>query len=102
MNIIESPGAKDLQERECLIWGRKGLKLLKIPFIDEDYKDLQKFVPEIKLPNQKEIKSNDSDVEKVSYTDIRLESYNKINSKPEVKKEVKKPRAKKGVILDAN
>ena len=102
MNIIESPEAKDLQERECLIWGRKGLKLLKIPFIDEDYKDLQKFVPEIKLPNQKEIKLNDPDVEKISYTDIRLESYNKINSKPEVKKEVKKPRTKKGVIIDAN
>ena len=102
MNIIESPKAKDLQERECLAWGRKGLKLLKIPFIDEDYKDLQKFVPEIKLPNQKEIKSNDPDVEKISYTDIRLESYNKINSKPEVKKEVKKTITKKGVILDAN
>ena len=102
MNIIESPEAKDLQERECLVWGRKGLKLLKIPFIDEDYKDLQKFVPEIKLPNQKEIKINDPDVEKISYTDIRLESYNKINSKPEVKKEVKKSRTKKGVILDAN
>ena len=102
MNIIESPDAKDLQERECLIWGRKGLKLLKIPFIDEDYRDLQKFVPEIKLPNQKEIKSNDPDVEKISYTDIRLESYNKINSKPEVKKEVKKARTKKGVIIDVN
>ena len=102
MNIIESPEAKDLQERECLVWGRKGLKLLKIPFIDEDYKDLQKFVPEIKLPNQKEIKLNDPDVEKISYTDIRIEKYNKINSKPEVKKEVKKPRTKKGVILDAN
>ena len=107
MNIIESPDAKDLQERECLIWGRKGLKLLKIPFIDEDYRDLQKFVPEIKLPGTEETKIDRQDVErqdveKISYTDIRLESYNKINSKPEVKKEVKKPRTKKGVILDAN
>ena len=51
---------------------------------------------------EKEIKLNDPDVEKISYTDIRLESYNKINSKPEVKKEVKKHRTKKGVIIDAN
>ena len=104
MNIIESPDAKDLQERECLIWGRKGLKLLKIPFIDEDYRDLQKFVPEIKLPGTEETKINRQDVErqdveKISYTDIRLEEYNKIN-KP--KKEVKKTITKKGVILDAN
>ena len=107
MNIIESPDAKDLQERECLIWGRKGLKLLKIPFIDEDYRDLQKFVPEIKLPGTEETKIDRQDVErqdveKISYTDVRLESYNKINSKPEVKKEVKKARTKKGVILDVN
>ena len=107
MNIIESPDAKDLQERECLIWGRKGLKLLKIPFIDEDYRDLQKFVPEIKLPGTEETKIDRQDVErqdveKISYTDVRLESYNKINSKPEVKKEVKKSRTKKGVILDVN
>ena len=102
MNIIESPDAKDLQERECLIWGRKGLKLLKIPFIDEDYRDLQKFVPEIKLPGTEETKIDRQDVEKISYTDIRLEEYNKINSKPEVKKEVKKARTKKGVILDVN
>ena len=104
MNIIESPDAKDLQERECLIWGRKGLKLLKIPFIDEDYRDLQKFVPEIKLPGTEETKTDRQDVErqdaeKISYTDIRLEEYNKIN-KP--KKEVKKTITKKGVILDAN
>ena len=104
MNIIESPDAKDLQERECLIWGRKGLKLLKIPFIDEDYRDLQKFVPEIKLPGTEETKIDRQDVErqdveKISYTDIRLEEYNKIN-KP--KKEVKKTITKKGVILDAN
>ena len=107
MNIIESPDAKDLQERECLIWGRKGLKLLKIPFIDEDYRDLQKFVPEIKLPGTEETKIDRQDVErqdveKIFYTDVRLESYNKINSKPEVKKEVKKARTKKGVILDVN
>ena len=104
MNIIESPDAKDLQERECLIWGRKGLKLLKIPFIDEDYRDLQKFVPEIKLPGTEETKIDRQDVErqdveKISYTDIRLEEYNKIN-KP--KKEVKKTITKKGMILDAN
>ena len=104
MNIIESPDAKDLQERECLIWGRKGLKLLKIPFIDEDYRDLQRFVPEIKLPGTEETKIDRQDVErqdveKISYTDIRLEVYNKIN-KP--KKEVKKTITKKGVILDAN
>lgn len=110
INIIEVPDAKDLGERECLVWGRKGLKLLKVPFIDEDYEDLQKFVPEIKLPNmdQEELATNvieESKVVRESYIDMRLEDYNKIINKEinkeVVKKEIKK-KTKKGRILDAN
>lgn len=110
INIIEVPDAKDLGERECLVWGRKGLKLLKVPFIDEDYEDLQKFVPEIKLPNmdQEELATTvieESKVIRESYIDMRLEDYNKIINKEinkeVVKKEIKK-KTKKGRILDAN
>ena len=88
-NIIEVDDAKDLKDRECLVWGRDGLKLLKLPFIDEDFNDLKKFVPEIIVYDdseevKKEVKTKSFRVESFnSYDDIKLEDYNKITAKKE-------------------
>lgn len=88
-NIIDVPDAKDLGDRECYVWGRNGLKLLKVPFVDEDFVDLNKYVPEIILPNvnAQEAPINirktteTTTVERVSYVDMRLDEYNKIMDK---------------------
>ena len=116
-NIIEVTDAKTLQDRELYVWSRTGLKLLKLPWLDEDFKDLKKYVPEIITFGDVKVK-----VEKVkekdtfeTYTDIRLEDYNKIESKRKskeveevttvelepAKKKRGRPR-KKGVVIDAN
>lgn len=51
LNIIESEGALYLENKECLVYGYEpGEKLVHIPSIDEDFKVLQKYVSEIKIP----------------------------------------------------
>lgn len=108
-NIIDVPDAKDLGDRECYVWGRKGLKLLKVPFVDEDFKDLNKYVPQIKLPNFEEapvlnvIPKKESGLIRESYIDMRVEEYNKLQEKQnniinleEVATEVEKPKKPKG------
>ena len=88
-NIIETSEAKNLEERELYIWGRKGLTLLKMPFIDEDFNDLKKFVPEIITYDdskevKEEVKSKSFKIESFDvYDDIKLEDYNKITAKKE-------------------
>lgn len=112
-NIIDVPDAKDLQDRECLVWGRNGLKLLKVPFIDEDFQKLKKFVPEIIVPGddvsiETPAKTINKNTEEVKFEHILLEDYNRIQEKKtgivevievekveEVKEEVKKPRGRK-------
>ena len=88
-NIIEVDDAKDLKDRECLVWGRDGLKLLKLPYIDEDFNDLKKFVPEIIVYDdseevKEEVKTIKFQYETFSnYTDMALQDYNKITAKKE-------------------
>ena len=88
-NIIEVDDAKDLKDRECLVWGRDGLKLLKLPYIDEDFNDLKKFVPEIIVYDdseevKEEVKTIKFQYETFSnYTDMTLQDYNKITAKKE-------------------
>ena len=88
-NIIEVDDAKDLKDRECLVWGRDGLKLLKLPYIDEDFNDLKKFVPEIIVYDDSEevkteVKTIKFQYETFSnYTDMALQDYNKITAKKE-------------------
>lgn len=51
INIIESDAAIYLDNKECLVYGYEpGENLVHIPSIDEDFKILQKYVPEIKIP----------------------------------------------------
>lgn len=50
-NIIESNSAIYLEDKECIVYGDKpGEEIIKIPTVDEDFKILNKYVPEIKLP----------------------------------------------------
>lgn len=51
MNIIECEDATKLQDLECLCYGTgEEIQPIKIPFVDEDFRDLQKWVKEIKVP----------------------------------------------------
>lgn len=87
-NIIEVGDAKDLKEFECMMWGRNGLLMLKMPYIDEDFKALQKFVPEIisfketEVENKpaKEVKK-ESKVETLYWLDMPIDEYNRIMSR---------------------
>ena len=88
-----------------------------MPFIDEDFNDLKKFVPEIITYDdskevKEEVKSKSFKIESFDvYDDIKLEDYNKIIAKKEnidtanneVVAEVpkkKKGRPKKGAIIE--
>lgn len=52
-NIIESDDAIYLDEKECYVYGDiPGLNIIKIPTIDEDFKILNKYVPEIRIPSK--------------------------------------------------
>ena len=60
-NIIESDSAIYLENKECIVYGDKpGEEIIKIPTVDEDFKILNKYVPEIKLPAKsvKEFENN--------------------------------------------
>ncbi|MFU7517983.1 hypothetical protein AB4668_19685, partial [Clostridium sp. HCS.1] len=51
-NIIECDDAINLEDRECLIYGTsKAMEIVNIPFLDEDFKVLNKYVKEIAIPN---------------------------------------------------
>lgn len=52
-NIINTPDAKYLKERECIVDGNSDYVQLKTPWIDEDYVLLHKYVPDIKIPTKK-------------------------------------------------
>lgn len=50
MNIINTTDATTLNNQECIIDGNSDYCILKTPWIDEDYKLLNKYVPEIRIP----------------------------------------------------
>lgn len=49
-NIINSNNATKLKQGECIYCGSEGEVKVKVPFVDEDFVMLNKFVNEIKLP----------------------------------------------------
>ena len=58
-NIIECDDACKLQERECLCYGTADtMQIIKTHWVDEDFEILNKYVPEIKIPNIKNKQSN--------------------------------------------
>ena len=53
-NIIECDDATQLEDRECLCYGTsKAMEVIKTPWIDEDFKILHEYVPEIIIPGVK-------------------------------------------------
>lgn len=53
-NIIECDDATQLEDRECLCYGTsKAMEVIKTPWIDEDFKFLHEYVPEIIIPGVK-------------------------------------------------
>ncbi|MDU7150161.1 MAG: FtsK/SpoIIIE domain-containing protein [Clostridium sp.] len=53
-NIIECDDATQLEDRECLCYGTsKTMEVIKTPWIDEDFKILHEYVPEIIIPGIK-------------------------------------------------
>lgn len=68
-NIIESDSAIYLESKECIVYGDKpGEEIIKIPTVDEDFKILNKYVPEIKLPAKsiKEIENKTPEKSKIN------------------------------------
>lgn len=65
-NIINTPDAKYLKERECIVDGNSDYIQLKTPWIDEDYVILHKYVKDINIPirNDKTNVVNVKDIEK--------------------------------------
>jgi hypothetical protein len=50
-NAIDIPDAKDLKQREFIFDGNSEVIKLKVPKIDEEFKVLNGYVPEIKIPS---------------------------------------------------
>lgn len=51
-NIINTPDAKYLKERECIVDGNNDYIQVKTPWVDEDYILLHKYVSEIRIPTK--------------------------------------------------
>lgn len=62
-NVINSNNAMKLKRGECIVCGNNGEEIVKVPYIDEDFVILHKYVPEIKIPlnNKKTTGKNEND-----------------------------------------
>lgn len=62
INVIGISDATELKERECLVDSNNGVVSIKVPYIDEDYKILNYYVPEISVPEIKPKKAKNNKV----------------------------------------
>lgn len=53
-NVINSNSAMKLKKGECIVCGTNGEENIKVPFIDDDFVILHKFIPEIRIPTEEE------------------------------------------------
>lgn len=51
VNVIGNKNAVDLKDRECILDSSEGQQKVIVPFVDEDYAILNKYVPEIHIPS---------------------------------------------------
>lgn len=96
-NIIESDKAVELKSLECLCYGTgDSLEIIKTPLIDEDFHILNKYVPEIMIPQL------DKDIVKIiNYINFNKEPLRELPVtiiKEEKKKVNKSKKVKKGMI----
>lgn len=97
-NIIECDNAMELEDRECLVYGTgEKMQPIKTPFIDDDFKILNKYVREIKIPqiNKQEIKIDQvkekNQPEKQEIIDVEFEEIKlKLIEAPKKKNKTKK------------
>lgn len=108
-NIIETDDAIYLEDRECICYGDGSLQqTIKIPKIDEDFKVLQQYVKEIKIPGKISYAKNTSKSKEPTIKENKKEVFAnnyknniKINTIVPNRKE-NKSKKRKGVILDDN
>ncbi|MGU9410568.1 hypothetical protein ACV308_15030, partial [Clostridium perfringens] len=102
-NIIETDDAIYLEDRECICYGDGNLQqIIKIPVIDEDFKILQQYVKEIKIPSKVNTIVDKKPIIKENKKDIFISNYKdsvEINTTVPSRKENRK---RKGVVLDVN
>ncbi|MGU8221734.1 FtsK/SpoIIIE domain-containing protein [Clostridium perfringens] len=106
-NIIENDDAIYLGDRECICYGDGNLQqIIKIPQIDEDFKVLQQYVKEIKIPSKvnwsKDTIVDKKTIIKEDKKDVCISNYKdsvEINTTVPSRKENRK---RKGVVLDVN
>lgn len=105
-NIINTPEAKNLKERECIIDVNSDYSMIKTAWVDEDYVLLHKYIPEIKIPTQEE-KQEIINVKKINNKIYSIEQPKVIDieesdvielSKHGVTEDPKKNKPHKGVI----
>ncbi|MDK0637117.1 FtsK/SpoIIIE domain-containing protein [Clostridium perfringens] len=108
-NIIETDDAIYLEDRECICYGDGNLQqTIKIPKIDEDFKVLQQYVKEIKIPGKISYPKNTSKSKEPTIKENKKEVFTnnyknniKINTIVPNRKE-NKSKKRKGVIKDDN
>ena len=100
INAINCNAAMDLKIGECIIDGPDGLVKIKVPYIDDDFIILNKYIPEIKTPGIKEeviINKIDNDVVEITETPQIVEVDYKLLPGP-TKTNDKPKKNRKGVI----
>lgn len=102
-NIIECDDATQLKERECLIYGDgRVMEIIKTPYIDEDFKILNRYVPEILIPGTKIENIKVEEPKIIEAPKVEFKKADVIELKDKLKKEKVNviKRIKKGMIED--
>jgi energy-coupling factor transporter ATP-binding protein EcfA2 len=75
-NVINSNNAMKLKRGECIICGNNGEENIKVPFIDDDFVILHKYINEIRIPSADKSKEYKSKPKK----DIEILNIDKENN----------------------
>ncbi|MDM0950411.1 FtsK/SpoIIIE domain-containing protein [Clostridium perfringens] len=105
-NIIETDDAIYLEDRECICYGDGNLQqVIKIPQIDEDFKVLQQYVKEIRIPSKISYTKNTSKNKEPVIKEVKNNVFINTNNNIEVNNIIpnrRKNKKRKGVIRDDN
>ncbi|MDM0489882.1 FtsK/SpoIIIE domain-containing protein [Clostridium perfringens] len=105
-NIIETDDAIYLEDRECICYGDGNLQqVIKIPQIDEDFKVLQQYVKEIRIPSKISYTKNTSKNKEPVIKEVKNNVFINNNNNIEVNNIIpnrRKNKKRKGVIRDDN
>lgn len=96
INIINTDQARKLKERECIVNAKSDTTLVKVPWVDEDYILLNKYVPEINISGQNPIEV--TNIVKEDDQILMIEAPTIIDVPEKDIKPVQEKRKRKGVI----